>query len=61
MIEQDNERIIKRLTNVLEELQFLNNNCPKEVGLKDCYTVCDEDSNCTLCWIEALAIGEIKE
>lgn len=53
-IEKKNEIIIQKLSNVLEELEFLNYNCPREVGLKDCYTVCDSDSNCVECWIEAL-------
>ena len=52
------ERIIEKLTNVLEELEFMNQNCPREVGLRDCHTICDQDFDCTECWIEALACGE---
>lgn len=57
-IEKENEIIIQKLGNVLKELEFLNYNCPREVGLRDCYTVCGEDSNCVECWIEALRIDE---
>lgn len=45
-----NEIIIQKLSNVLEELEFLNCNCPHTIGLKDCYT----DFDCVQCWIEAL-------
>lgn len=57
-IEKENEIIIQKLSNVLEELEFLNCKCPHEVGLRDCYTICVEDFDCVKCWIEALRIGE---
>lgn len=49
-MENKNEIIIQKLSNVLEELEFLNCNCPHTIGLKDCYT----DFDCVQCWIEAL-------
>ena len=52
---EKNEIIIQKLSNVLEELEFLNCNCPHTIGLKDCYT----DFDCVQCWIQALRIKEL--
>lgn len=69
-MENKNEIIIQKLSNVLEELEFLNYNCPHSIGLKDCYidfdcphTIglkdCYTDFDCVQCWIQALRIKEL--
>ena len=53
-MEKKNEIIIQKLSNVLEELEFLNYNCPHTIGLIDC----DTDFDCVKCWTQALRIRE---
>lgn len=56
--EKKNEIIIEKLSNVLEELEFLIQNCPCIVGLGNYPTACIDGFDCTECWIKALRANE---
>lgn len=57
-MEKKNEIIIQKLSNVLEELEFLIQNCPCIVGLGNYPTACIDGFDCTECWIKALRAKE---